>query len=625
MNFQTDRSSGTRRRRPGMNGKERHAGGDACLTMQRFGAGHSRGSIWLTAGRLVPALITKSARTLRRSATRLSKFAGAEGSVYSSLITLIALSLVLGLLGIANHDLWSPDEPRVAGIGHEMWKTGSWWVPRLSGRAFLEQPPFFYLSEVAVYSGFGAADASLARLPSVVYSLLSVVLTVLLGARFFSKRACVWSGFVLLTMWTFIQSSHCVIVDSALLFGVVGAIACFAHGEQAMASARTRWMAGTGAFLAIAFFSKGLVGTGIPGIAIVTYLVCTGRFRAFVGPLLMMAAGMALLAALWLWGVWVEEGVSGLHNFLLQNQLARFLPNVMPAEHVQPFYYYLLTAPQQVAPWSPMAVLASVCARRHWHHIPESERAGLRWIACVLLPNFIVLSIAGTKRGFYLLPLAPCAALLVGWFLDCELPRGRWERLLETGCRQLLSNGAALLPAAPLLLGRWELWPWLVVCAGIAAFTSWFEWDSSAKGLKAWPGAFLALAVAIGCVQLNLPPVLDRERNLQPAVHDLDRIVPHGSTLCAYRPSEVLRGLIAFYTERSLCIVDDAERLRSLVSRNQDVWLIVEESRSAKSEATRRLNSAETAGTPPEWLTPIWKEGGLEVLRIGEPSSLARP
>src|SRR5262245_4287269 len=98
---------------------------------------------------------------------------------------MLGLALSVSALGIGNHALWTPDEPRDAAIGLEMWRTGSWWVPRLGGIPFLEKPPLYWWAQSGAFELLGPSTAA-ARLPSAVFGFASVLLSYALSRRFFS-------------------------------------------------------------------------------------------------------------------------------------------------------------------------------------------------------------------------------------------------------------------------------------------------------------------------------------------------------------------------------------------------------------------------------------------------------
>ena len=64
----------------------------------------------------------------------------------------------ISFLGLAR-DLWTPDEPREAEIGREMWLVPTI-VPRLNGESFIEKPPLYYWTVAGAYALFGGPSAA---------------------------------------------------------------------------------------------------------------------------------------------------------------------------------------------------------------------------------------------------------------------------------------------------------------------------------------------------------------------------------------------------------------------------------------------------------------------------------
>ncbi|HPR53162.1 MAG TPA: glycosyltransferase family 39 protein, partial [Deltaproteobacteria bacterium] len=116
----------------------------------------------------------------------------------------LALFLVPGL----RHGLWLPDEPRVAGICSEMVRTGDYIVPHLNGRAFLEKPPLYF----AVAALFGSLVDTDSEVPYRLASLLFSVLTILLTFGMTNTRhgviAGLMAGGILASSWEFFKISR---------------------------------------------------------------------------------------------------------------------------------------------------------------------------------------------------------------------------------------------------------------------------------------------------------------------------------------------------------------------------------------------------------------------------------
>jgi 4-amino-4-deoxy-L-arabinose transferase-like glycosyltransferase len=496
------------------------------------------------------------------------------------LLLLVLVTLGVSLLGITNHELWTPDEPRVAGIGREMWESaaregiGAWAVPRLSGEPFLEKPPLYWWAEGAVFSLAGRTSAGLARLPSALFGIAAVLATWALARRFFGPGAALFAGLVLLTSYRFLWQTHWIVVDPALVAATTAALAAFVHAEQRRGAGRTLRLAAGYAALAAAFLTKGVIGLGIPVLGYGVYLLWTGRLRDFLGPHLAWGALLVVgLVAAWLALLAQREGPEALRTFLVYHQLGRFVPGVVDYSggHERPLWYYLTKLPGDLLPWTPLALLAALAGRRALPALPAREADGLRFAAASTLPALAVLSLAGTKRGLYLLPLFPSLALAVGWWMaragDADLPPWpRWEKTLARVWRPVLVGAAGILClGAAVLDPAW--WPASLACALLFAGAAWLVLvrrpasDPAAR----WLAATLLVALGWACALATAFPANDPGKSLRPLLEEVAAQVPPTTTLHLFRPTETTRGYVAFYAPRPVAIVPDLEALADLV------------------------------------------------------------
>ena len=112
-----------------------------------------------------------------------------------------------------------------------------------------------------------------------------------------------------------------------------------------------------------------------------------------------------------------------------------------PFDHVEPFYSYFKHIPIFLLPWSFVAI-ASLVGMGKW----EAGRPR-RWLVCVTIAIFIFFTISGSRRSYYILPIVPAFALIVG--------RSLAGFLYRTGENDSLVMKAALLVTSllPVLAG----------------------------------------------------------------------------------------------------------------------------------------------------------------------------
>lgn len=520
------------------------------------------------------------------------------------LITLFLIGGFVSFVGISN-ELWTPDEPRDAAIGRAMWESFDWIIPRLNGEPFLEKPPLYWWVQSSVFALFGRATPTLARLPSALFGFMSLLLTYALGRRFFSAKTCLVGCLILLSTALFSLTTHWIVVDNALLFAVTGAWALFAHAEARDGATRQFVLLGMYVFLAIAFLTKGVVGLGIPALGMGVYLLWSQRLGRFFGwHMVVGGAFIAGAAALWLWLLWREGGRGSLDTFLVYNQLGRFFPDAETYQggHVRPIWYYFLTTPADLLPWTPFVLLAGLSSRRNWERLPELHREGVRLCIAGTLPVLLALSLAGTKRGMYLLPVFPLIALFVAsWATSAEQHQG-WENKLERGWEISLIACAVLSPAGLFLApSSWLLWLGSVV----VLYLFWYVLrhpPAAEREARLLRTAFL-VCLAIANLLITVRPFVDRFKSFVPFVRQLEKYVSPATPLYAYRPDETTLGVVNFYTGRRVTEVA-LEQLPTLARESKPISLVVRDSKRTggnygeilKAGISHRLLSEQVVG-----------------------------
>jgi len=499
------------------------------------------------------------------------------------LLTLCVVGAILGALGVTNREVWTPDEPRDAAVGAEMWREGSWAVPRLDGRPFLEKPPLYWWVQASVFEAFGRADAGLARIPSALFGFGSLLLTYALGRRFFHPASCLLAGLVLLTTTVFTYRSHWIIVDPALLFAITGTLTCLVHVLDRDGPTRSVLLAGTYAGLAMAFFAKGVVGVAIPGLGALVYLLWTGQLRRFLGWHL-VAGGLLIVAlvAVWLWRVAASAGSAVLYDYLVHEHVGRLFPTGIQSYrggHERPWWYYLYSLPLDLLPWTPLVPLAGLTAWRGRHLLHQRERDGIRFCIATTVPVFVGLSLAGTKRGLYLLPIVPSVALFLGWWMTSTLERRGWEERFARGWRLAVQGFALMLPASALALGLGNA-PWALAGMLVVAVTlHGTRFLPTSSPMESWLRTVTVACAGLAAFLVFVLPPLDGYKSFTPFVEALRREIREHQPIHTFQPSETTLGVVSFYLGRRSTPLANVASVAALASDGAPAWLIIEDRR----------------------------------------------
>jgi 4-amino-4-deoxy-L-arabinose transferase-like glycosyltransferase len=157
----------------------------------------------------------------------VNRVASGRRQVGFYLLLLMCVVVPLFALGLSNHGLWTPDEPRVAEIGREMALSGNWFVPTLNQKPFLEEPPLYYAALGAVFRISGKASDKIVRIPSALFAFGGVLALFFLANQLMGPRIAFMASFIMATCGEYFRVAHWVVVDSALTFFVLLALAFF--------------------------------------------------------------------------------------------------------------------------------------------------------------------------------------------------------------------------------------------------------------------------------------------------------------------------------------------------------------------------------------------------------------
>ena len=509
------------------------------------------------------------------------------------LLVLLVGSLLLFGAGIGKRSLWNPNEPVYGEGTREMMVRGNYYLPTVNGIIYSDKPVFYFWTMLAGCLLTGGLSVAGLRLPSVIAGVLSVLLIYRLGRQIFGIRAGFLAAICLASTVMFWWHSQYIQMDQLLSFLVLASLAaCFAAKEM-VGPNRAGLLAISGALMGLAFLTKGPVGLLLPAAVLAVYLLLVGDgIWIFRKGVLWMVAAFLLFAAPWYVSLALTGHREVLADFFIRHNLERATD---PFNHRQPFWYYGPRLLSDLFPWSlflPVAVLAPV---RN-----EMERRGRLfariWLAMVLL----LFSVVGSKRGVYLLPLYPAAALLLGKFWDevfkGEVPSwmSRWARAAYRFLGIFLglaALGSACTAAYALWTGKYRQESVALLPLGAAALLgAWFLF----RFLKTrrMPEATGSLATTLAAIYLYssliLFPLADQFKSAVPFCRQVEAVVTPGQEI---RSFGLWRwdAVYIFYTERLMPALRSKEELESYLGQDHKVFLIVE-----SDEMDRFLSSLRT-------------------------------
>ena len=500
------------------------------------------------------------------------------GRVYARLPVIAFWLAILGLcfLGMSR-GLWTPDEPREAEMGREMYLAPTF-IPQLNGHPFYEKPPVYYWTLAGAYALAGEPSSTAARCVSAAAGFATLLIVFFWASRHASHKVAYLAVFMLVTSVEFFRDTHWVLLDPLLM--LFATMALWAAFEAVADTRRTRWLLLLYGSLILALWTKGLIGVVLPLAGIATFALLTRRERSvriyapFVG-----AAVLAVATGLCLFGFYLSGGSGAVYQLAWVNHVDRFIHPVHTG-HSQPFYYYVQALPMAVLPW--IVPFLGLFHKRFWKEILETEHPRLRlYLGCVAAGGFVLLSIPSTKRETYLLPLLPAVAILMALaFLGAIRVRpteaSRWSRFLYDRAQPLvLALWGLFVPVAVIVYTHsyWALYIAVLCMAGAAA---WAGFRSGTKGnlLKAWEAHRLSAAIFCLAVIGLAMPIIDAQKDMAPFVRWMDAQLPTGRAVEAVGADETLCGIIPFVTGRRVVALSERQLTERIKASDQPLFLV---------------------------------------------------
>ncbi|WP_064616105.1 ArnT family glycosyltransferase [Pseudomonas sp. GR 6-02] len=436
--------------------------------------------------------------------------------------SLFLLAALLFFFALSNHQLQGSTEARVAGIAMEMHLDNDWVTPHLFGEPFLEKPPLSLWLDAGAIRAFGGTPWAV-RLASAFAGLFSVMLLYAMLRRFDRPKVIAWTaGILLATMASYWSNTRSVGEDALLAFGVSMALLAFFQGTRHSTVGNALLFASG---IAIATLSKGVLGLAMPGVVIFAYLLAETLMDKCLKPSDWLRPGLLTLLGLvplmiWLAVLYQRDGAHAVGEVLLTNSVGRFSGSFVEAGHYEPFYYYLAKLPEAFAPWNILVYLGL------WH-FRKSLMANryLLFFTVWLLAQFVMLTLASSKRTVYLMSMTPAAAVIAA-----EYASVLFERLQAY-------SGASTLPGLIVRHRRG-------IGVGVLAVVI---------------GSYLAAA------QWVLPHA-DRTLSFLPLTEQIQAFQASGQQVALFQANERVGGASVFYTRRVLKGLDTEAQLHEFLS-----------------------------------------------------------
>ena len=320
----------------------------------------------------------------------------------ASLFILLAASCGLLLLCLGARELWT-QEHRWADIVSHMFYRHDFLHPWLNGQPYYDKPLLSYwlISGVVLLSGKLSVFAL--RLPSAIAGLVAIGAMYQLGTHLRNRDTGLLASWMLLTTFYFLFWARTSSADMLNMAGILCAVSWYFCRKN-----RPGFFTYLIFYLIVVFTSlcKGLIAPVVVGLVILPDLLMRGEWRQHCRGAVLLAAIPALLlyflpfvASSQTGGAtWQGDGL----GLVWRENVVRYF---QPFDHKGPIYTYLLYLPVYLLPWTLFFLPALFTFRK-------------RLMSGAVLLIFVFLTLSGSRRNYYILPIVPFALLMTAdWIL----------------------------------------------------------------------------------------------------------------------------------------------------------------------------------------------------------------
>ena len=506
-------------------------------------------------------------------------------------LTAAVIAVVYFGTGVFDHDVWSPREPTVSGVVWNMFRHGSFAVPRIDEFPYLEKPPLAYWLSWLSCQANGKLTAACLRLPSTIFGVMSLGLLYWVARRRNDTAvACVTVLFAA-TSIEFYQLSHRAGPDILVIFFVFLCFALFSVTLLQRGGSKQGTLVydvGFAAALAVSFYAKNFFTFLVVLPPVLLFLFYKRDFGRMFRTVALVAIFTVLVVLPWALALHREGGWEYLRVVFLDNTIGRFfnfadpgkfrpgpLNDAFTVERGRSPFLYVGTLLWVPLPWS-LVFLASLIAlfRRR---AADDFRLFLK-LAIVVVPAALTLSASRTSE--YLVPLLFIILMIVGELLrDLFSDPQNVSRLQRGLCFLNIALVVSVLIIAPVVLGFYfNHQPALFVLAPLIALAFaywgrrvWGEW----LGWRSVYGFTCLAALAMVAMTVVVVPILNAKRSYAPFFNQV-RLQSRSRELYTTLLDDRRLPLIEFYLDRRVPIIRDDEKLFQLLKSGAKVSVILD-------------------------------------------------
>ena len=362
-----------------------------------------------------------------------------------NLLFIIFASSFLLFYHLGETSLVNWDEAWLASVSQDIAIRGDWFGGQWNGQTWFYEPPLVTWSLAVLYKIFGPSEFWLRSLNAIFGILIIIVVYNLSALITKSAKSAFISVIILLSNIEFLFRSRQINVEIPVTFFLVFTIYA---ALKTLSSPQRKWWLITGIFLGLAFLTKRASPILIfPALLpIILNKSLRGMYRPVRPVAISFLTVFFVVAVPWYLISYLRWGNQFINEFFLGYTLGK-IRSVNPGAGID-IWFYITALRHAFKFWFPLIPLAII-----WATVKSFRDRKIAILTIYIWTFLIFLTIAPIKSSWFLLPIHPAIAVIIGLFINNALERS------DPGVRQgrTLINKRLYLIIGVLLLSALQI------------------------------------------------------------------------------------------------------------------------------------------------------------------------
>ena len=332
----------------------------------------------------------------------------------SALFFISILSFLMIFVGLGRNHLIPYDEAIYANISKNMITTNNYivenWIP---GKVWYEKPPLYMWMTAGTMKLIGVSSFA-AKFPSAVFGFSSIIVVYLLARKMFGKIAAFFSSFVLLTTAQYLYYSRMAMLDvTATFFILLSLVFYYLYKDKG----KRVPLILSGISIGLAVMVKGVVGLlPLPIIVCYEFYLLLSKqqklSKKIIVDYLLLVLFSAIIFLPWHIEMYRRFGNLFINNYIIYHVWDRATAAI--EDKGRPFSWYLIVLKVSMRLW--FITLLAAFPFTLFKAVKKDNR--LVFLSIWSLVIFFFFSLAKSKLVWYIIPIYPVLAIIVGYFIS---------------------------------------------------------------------------------------------------------------------------------------------------------------------------------------------------------------